>query len=378
MTSDPIRILFSSDHHFGITTMSQEEMALSFSSTIFPLLENTDIFFINGDFFDTLVIFDSHGFNPIYDVIMDLFKVCQHYNIKLRVLQGTWTHDRNQCSKFQVFYKNHHFSFDFKFIPTIDLEEITVRDRSIKVFYTPDNLPYKSSDEIVKVISQKMYELGWDYVDYGCMHGFFDFTYPKMISSDNVVVYKESQFPFVKKMIDVGHVHQHRISGNVFSNGSFDRICHGDEETKGCIKVLDYPDKYTAQFIKNKDAARFDTLTFTADDTTDSIREKISKHLSSIKTKRKIYLRCLIESDEHKEAIRQWMHQNHPKVSCKVSKTKDCRDKHYVVPESVLIKQREKRVAPTPQTLSLFVKNHIPSEFDISLEDIDRHRTLIQ
>lgn len=373
MTTDPIRLLFGSDFHFGIPTINQEDMAIAFADTIFPLLPETDIFFINGDFFDTLVIFDNHGFDSIYDTILKLFSLCDQYKVTLRILQGTWMHDRNQLKRFKAFYRNNHYSFDYRFVDGIDLECITVRDRSLRCMFVPDDLPFKSSTEIVKVIEDKLVEKGWDFIDYGCMHGFFDFTFPKNVSQEKVVVFSEAQFPFVKKMIDVGHVHQHRISENVISNGSFDRLCFGDEDPKGLIKVLDYPDHYTAQFIENKDAAVFDTLYFSMDDTTETIRNKIDSHLKSISTNRKIHLRCVIDNIDHRDAIKTWMREIYPDVYCKLKQNIDKEDKPPILNTSILFTPIEKRISPTPKTISTFIRNHIPEEYALTVEQIDAY-----
>lgn len=371
--TDPVRLLFGSDFHFGIRSVSQEDMAMAFSTTIFPHIPESDIIFINGDFFDTLVIFDNHGFDPVYDTIMNLFKLCDLHKVTLRVLQGTWTHDRNQCKRFEVFYKNGKFTFDFKFIGSIELEEIKIRDRTIKLFYTPDDLPFKSSNEIVEVISGKLVERGWDHVDYGCMHGFFDFTFPSCISQANSIVFTESQFPFVKKLIDVGHVHQHRISGNVISNGSFDRFVFGDESPKGFIKVLDYEDHYTAHFIENTNSAIYDTLVFTSEDTTESIRVKIDSHLKSIKSNRQISIRCVIESLDHKEAIKSWMKEVYPDVRCMIKRSAELSNKNMMTDDSLLDTSSEKRISPTPETLAVFIRNYIPENYPISIDDINRY-----
>lgn len=369
-TTDPIRILFASDLHFGVQNIPQGEMALAFYETVKPVLEETDIFFINGDFFDTLVLFDSHGFNPIYDVMLFILRMCEDHRIILRVLQGTWSHDRNQCEKFETFYRNGNFTFDYKFFNGIDLEEISIKERSLKVFYIPDDLPFKNSDDVVSIIKEKMFERGWDKVDYGCIHGFFDFTYPKMLSHEGKVIFKKTQFPFVNKMIDVGHVHQYRQDDNVFSNGSFDRICHGDEDPKGCIRILDYPTHYTAHFVKNKDAALFNTLFFSKEDTTESIRGKIKTHLDSLITNRTINLRCIIESSEFRDAIKTWMKENYPQVKCSIKKVEQCEDKPLMITSSVILDRHTRKEAPTPKTLAVFIRNHIPEDYHLSTDEI--------
>lgn len=373
---DPIRIIMGSDYHFGAPEIDQEEMATAFAETIFPLLPETDLFCINGDFFDTLVNFNNHGFDPIYDVILNLFALCEKHQVTLRVLQGTYQHDRNQCKRLEAFYRNNNATFNFKFIFSIDLDEVTIRDRTLRFFYIPDDLPYKSSDDIVDVLNSKLLEKGWDYVDYGCIHGFFDFTFPTGISQDNRVVFKETQFPFVKKAIDVGHVHQHRIVGKVFSNGSFDRLNHGDEDPKGCIRFLDYPDHYTANFIRNNHAAIYDTLTFDIGDTTETLSTKIETHLKSLSTKRKINLRFVTHTPEQYDIIRLWMKEYYPDVKIRRKKPNEKVSGPMFLSTSQLMTPIEKRVAPTIKTLSSFVRNRMPDDYSLSIEDIEGYLEL--
>jgi hypothetical protein len=370
--TEPLRILMGSDFHFGVPSMDQESMADAFAETIFPLLADVDIFFINGDFFDTVLNFDNFGFDPVYDIILKLLGLCQKHGVILRVLQGTYSHDRNQLSRFSNFYKRGGFTFNFRFANSIQLEEITIKDRTIKVGYVPDDLPFKSSDEIVDALKDKMRELGWDTIDYACMHGLFDFTLPK-IGSKNRIVYSGSQFPFVTKLIDVGHVHQHRIKDNVISNGSFDRMCFGDEDPKGLIRILDYPDHYTAQFIENKNAAVFDTLYFTKADTTVDISNRIDAHLSKIKSNRKISLRFIVENLEHSQAIYDWMKEYHPDVRRAIKKADEVDDTRSMVPSSLLFTQIEKHESPTPKTIASFIRAHIPEKYSITIEQIEAY-----
>lgn len=370
--TNPISILFSSDHHFGSPSNSQQEMADAFQNTIFPLLSDTDIFFINGDFYDTLVIFDNHGFDPIYDTILRLFQLCDQHKVALRILQGTWTHDRNQCKRFEAFYRNSGYSFDFRFVDGIQLEEIYVRHRDLRFLYVQDDLPFKTSDLVVEAIKDKMVDVGWDHVDYACMHGFFDFTFPHNVSQDNVVVFRKEQFPFVKKLIDVGHVHQHRIQDNVISNGSFDRLNHADEDPKGLIRVFDYPDYYTAQFIENKQAAVYNTLVITKTDTTESIVSKINQHVASLITTRRISLRFIIETAEHREAIKTFMKETYPDVYLKFKKAGEAEEK-LMIPSSELFTPSEKRIAPTPETIATFIQHYLPGEYPLSVDDINRY-----
>lgn len=372
--TDVIKMLMVSDVHFGAKDINQSEMSDAFIDTIFPVLKTSDIFFINGDFFDDLVSFDNHGFDPIYETILMMFHMCEKHDVKLRVLQGTWSHDRNQLKRFNSFYKNNHFTFDYRFIDTIDLEEISFKDRSLRFFFIPDDLPFKTSDDIVEVLKNKMVEKDWDFVDYGCMHGFFDFTFPKNVSQENTLVFKESQFPFVRKAIDVGHVHQHRICGNVFSNGSFDRLCQGDEDPKGCVLFTDYPDKYTASFIENKNAAIYDTLIISENATTEDISRIIDNHIASLNTNRKINLRFIVDSTDQYEAIKTYVKDKYPDVKIARKKSTDKSDSNIVLlANTSFVSTREKKITPTRKTLSSFIRAHISEEYVLEIEDIERH-----
>lgn len=366
-----ISILFASDIHFGNYTIDQCELADAFATTIFPLIPDADIFFLNGDFFDREVNFDSCSFDPIYDTIINLFALCERNQTKLRVLQGTWTHDRGQLKRFEVFYRNHRCSFDFKYIDSIELERIVFKDRELKVFYVPDDLAFQNSSDIVEVVKDKMRERGWDSVDYGCMHGFFDFTFPKNISQENRIVFNKEQFPFVKKIINVGHVHQYRSDDFVYSNGSFGRDTHGDEDPKGCIYVSDHPDRYVAKFIENKKANVFDTLVVPTDFDTTDIVKLIKDHLSKLDLTRQIYLRFITDQQEQYEAIKAWMRENHPTIKIVKKKTTDKDDGQSMPIVSSLLIKPLKRAAPTRQTISACIKSHLNSDDPLTVDEIE-------
>lgn len=372
-SDDVISILFCSDLHLGTYAVDQDEMTRAIRETIFPLIPDLDILFINGDFFDREVIFESCAFDSIYDVILNLFALCEIHQTKLRVLQGTWTHDRGQLSKFKTFYRNHHCTFDFRIIDNIELETISFQKRDLRFFYVPDDLPFSSSDDIAKVVCDKMQERGWEYVDYGCMHGFFDFTFPKNISQAHRIVYKKEQFPFVRKIINVGHVHQYRSDDFVYSNGSFDRSCHGDQDPKGCITVVDYPEHYTAHFVENKLAAVFDTVVIPTDADTETIVKIIKEYLSRTPTDRQIRIRFIVDRSEQYEAIKSWMKENHPDVKTVRMKSDDKEAESVMIPNSSFIVPLVQKAAPTRKTIANFIKDVLAADDPLTIEKIESY-----
>lgn len=348
----------ASDIHLGAPNMNPLEMTNALAATIFPKLPGCDLFFINGDLYDGLIHYDNHGFDPIYEILLSIFDMCERHGITLRVLQGTHSHDRSQCKRLLPFYRKTNATFDFKLIEGISFEVLTIKGRDLRFLYVQDDLPYKSSDEIVAVINDKLQELGWDYVDYACMHGFFEFTFPQNVSTEGHIVFREEQFPFVKKFIDVGHVHQHRIRGKVISNGSFDRLVFGDEEPKGCVEIIDHGHHAVVHFVENTDAAVYDTLVFSEEDDTVSIREKISNHLALLKTNRKVSLRFSVPSDDQYAAIKSWLKEIRPDIRVERKKLKDTKDRQ-MMPASTLVVKKERRAPPTLKTIASHVLNHI-------------------
>ena len=373
MTTEAIKLLYISDIHFGLGRMDSREMADNFQQMVFPYVEQADAIFINGDFFDTVVSFDHYLFDPLYETILKLYQLCEHYQITLRFLQGTWEHDRNQLKRLNAFYKNNNFEFPFKVIEHIDAEELLFKNRSLRFIYAPDDLPVKSSDDIIAIMQEKLQSLGWSYVDYACLHGFFDFTFPEGISQENRIIYHEHQFPFVKKMIDVGHVHQHRVNGKVISNGSFDRLVFGDEDPKGFLFVEDYENFYKAHFIENTKAALFDTLLIGQERDSQIISDKIHRHLRSRQSERKISLRFVIEALEQREMIKAFMLEHYPQINCHFKKIDEKDKQHILLTASDLMIPTKTRIAPTLKTIGQFVKSYLNEDYHLSLEEIDHY-----
>ena len=368
-----ISILMGSDFHFGSKRSSSHEMAFAFAETIFPLLPTTNLFNLNGDFFDDILSFDHLGFDPIHRVVMQLFQLCERYNVTVRLLQGTWTHDRTQCKRIVEFYESGNYTFNFKFIDKIEIEEIAFKERALRFCYVPDNMPFTNSTGIIEVIKDLMMTRGWDNLDYACLHGFTDFTFPKVLNKATHVVYEEHQFDFITKLIDVGHVHQHRAVGKMVSNGSFDRLCHGEEEPKGLVQIDDYPSSWTLRFIHNKHPAIFNTVKIPLGAETQDVSKIIDDHMVTINTVRRINLRFELFDLSLREAIQTYMGQNYPAVKVDIKKVGDKDEGHTRPVSSVIVPIKESNPIPTPETLSTFVKALLPTDVDLTLKQIDMY-----
>jgi hypothetical protein len=375
MRTEP-KFLMMSDLHYGSRDIPPHEMADAFRKTVFPMVGDVDLICINGDFYDDAIEFDSVTFDCVYNLIVDLMRECQQHGTKLRLMQGTWTHDRGQVQKFDLFYKSHQFDFDFRFVRNIDFEEISFGEKTLRFMYVPDDIGYTSSEDAVQAIKEKMSDRGWDYVDYGCMHDFFDFTFPKNVSTEYRRVYREEQFPFVHKAINVGHVHQYRVGpmSKAISNGGFDRYVHGDEDAKGMILYVDKEDSYTATFVENKFAAVFDTLVIPESLTTEQITKLITDHLNSLATDRRVNLRFVVDTINKWSVIREWMRDNYRDVRCSMKRSKTVTPIKMVNgPLLTTSSSAEPEEIPTPANLATLVKAMLNPEDPITIDEIQKH-----
>ena len=268
----PLRILSTSDWHLGNARVPAVAICDRLRNTLFPLLAKTDLLNIGGDIWDTLLSFSDET-NWIIAFVIDLLRECDKHNVTVRILLGTYFHDRNQSSVFEVYHERCHFRNDLKYISQICLEEIPSLD--LRILYLPDDLPYESSDACLEAVSELMTVRGWTYVDYVFGHGYFEHMLPEFIPRAPKCTFRIPQFKsFVRRYICMGHIHLGDHTGNVIYNNSFDRIAHGEEAPKGCVYIEDLGTSAKLRVIENKDATKFITIDLTAHTNKETVGQK--------------------------------------------------------------------------------------------------------
>lgn len=253
----PLRILSTSDWHLGNGRVPADAICQRLRTVLFPKLADTDILNIGGDVWDTLLNFSGEA-NSIVAFLIDLLRVCDRHNVVVRVLLGTYSHDRTQSSLFPVLHEKYQFHNDLRYINTVALEYIDRFD--LRILYLPDDLPYTSSMDCMDMVQNLLAAKGWSYVDYVFGHGFFSHMIPSHIPRKPKCLFDVAQFTFVRRYVCMGHIHQNDLTGNVFYNNSFDRLAHGEEHPKGCIFITDHGDRATLAFLENTEATKFVTI----------------------------------------------------------------------------------------------------------------------
>lgn len=309
----PLRILSTSDWHLGNARVSASAICDRLRTVLFPRLTTCDLLNIGGDVWHTLLTFSDEA-NVIIALIIDLLRLCHTHNVVVRVLLGTFTHDRNQSSLFAIYHEKCRFTNDLRYIDQVCLEWIESLD--LRILYLPDDLPYESSDACLEAVFEMMRTRGWTWVDYVFGHGYFEHMLPDIPKKPRCTFRTEQFIPFVRRYVLMGHVHLSDQTGNVIYNNSFDRIAHGEEAPKGCVEIEDYGDTAKLRIVENPDATRFITLDLSNDTDKetvcqaylDRLKERFIKGVPG-------YVRVIHPSTEIRHALRQLTTSQWPELT---------------------------------------------------------------
>lgn len=256
MISKRIRIAALGDIHLGHHKTSTH-FILNNLRQLFPDTDETgqlDLILFEGDVFDRLLGFPSESVVEITHWIMDFLEMCRRRNIIVRVLEGTPSHDWRQSQIFETLNKAMGSFVDLKYVDKLSVEYI--ESLGIHVLYVPDEWA-PECDDVWRQTKDVLTASGIEQVDIACMHGAFNYQIPM---SHNTHV-PERYLSIVKHYIFIGHVHKHQPLGRILPAGSFDRLCHGEEEPKGYVLATLNPDgERSYEFVENTGAKVYKTL----------------------------------------------------------------------------------------------------------------------
>ena len=272
--SGTLRWLSVSDVHLGHLRTSTSFILANLRRELFDgKIANLDLLIIAGDLFERLLEFNHPDKGEIMMFVDDLMTECSIYNVKLRVLEGTPSHDNKQNVIFVDLYNlGHYVNCDLKYVDTLSVEYIEEWD--MRILYVPDRIR-ATVEEIYSDTLDIFKSLGITRVDMAVMHGAFKHQLPPMAKE---VHDPEAWLRLVKHWILVGHVHFHSIRDRIAAQGSFDRLSQGEEGPKGYLmgstNLGGDEKKDEIYFIENKHAKKYVTIDCT-DLTTDESFEKI-------------------------------------------------------------------------------------------------------
>jgi len=256
-----INCISISDVHIGVNALHPKFIPNNLRKTFFKYLnDDLDILFIVGDWFDTLLDIDGQSGYEALCIVDEILELAVKHDFIIRVLQGTFTHDRrqNQIFKRHNLPTNKHGEEIVKLFDSINIEYI--ERFNIRVMYIPDDLPYKNCMGIVR---EKMESINVEKVDFILNHGYFKHLLPIGIPHQPPnTLCADVMSKLVKGCVLNGHVHTSCVFKKVLNNGSVDRLNHGEEEPKGFF-YLTYDttnSTLTHKFIENVNATIFKTI----------------------------------------------------------------------------------------------------------------------
>lgn len=262
----PLKVASVSDVHLGHRT-TRADFIVNNLLRAFPNNEATgelDVIFIAGDLFDTLLTLPSEAVAETLPWMSQFLKTCRDRNIIVRALEGTPSHDWKQ-TKIMTLVNNgfdpitgdrtEAIGADFEYIDTLCIRQLG--PFGMTVLYIPDE--WDEPDRTWTQVQQLLLEHGLEKVDFTVMHGAFNYQLPTHVNVPTHV--PERYLGITRHYVFIGHIHQFSTYEHIIAQGSFDRLCHGDEAPKGHVRATIYPNgTKSAVFVENVGAKRYDTV----------------------------------------------------------------------------------------------------------------------
>lgn len=258
MSKPAIKVCVLSDIHLGHRRNSTRGIVKNLMRAIGDNTKTAqfDIIFLAGDVFDSLLTLPNDDIYEIDCWIRHLLMICAKYNILLRVLEGTPSHDWKQSRRFIDINEMWNIGAPVRYIEDLEVEYIPEIDRH--VLYIPDQHS-DSTDKTLEIARETMRAKGLIQVDLAIMHGQFDYQVPPQahVPKHDSAAYLE----MVRELIFIGHDHHHTRYERIIAQGSFDRLAHNEEEAKGHVEATLLGDG-TSQvtFVENTGAMKFITI----------------------------------------------------------------------------------------------------------------------
>ncbi len=233
-----------------------------------------DIIFFAGDVFDNLGDLANEDVWEVHMWAARVLRICKKYNIILRILEGTPSHDWKQSHLFVVLNELAEIGADIKHVKELSIEYI--EPLRISVLYVPDE--WGPTDKTLSQVKELLKAKGLDKVDLAIMHGQFPHQLPSHVAAP--VHDPEAYLAFVRFFIFIGHVHTRSVYDRIQAQGSHDRNGHGEEEAKGHLRFqIDLlSGEHAATFIENVTAQRYVTVScrgMTLDETLSEIHDQV-------------------------------------------------------------------------------------------------------
>ena len=263
MKGDKLRIISTSDIHLGHRTIKANSMIMMLITMLRGLKDplSIDMLYICGDFFDSGLVLSDDDVPQIQVFIRWIINFCFKYNIVIRKVEGTPSHDRKQSIQFSVINDSRHEDHRVDLLYVNDIDIVHEDKFGIDILYVPDEIRDTCTQTYMDVLNL-MKSKGLEKVDVAIMHGNFKYQIPAIQHLDAHV--EKNYLSIVKYFIFIGHVHTMSRYDRILANGSPSRFRHGEEEDKGFLDVtICKAGDHKINFIVNRNDTIFKTFNLT-------------------------------------------------------------------------------------------------------------------
>lgn len=251
------RILSISDVHLGHSKTQTSHILKNLYAAVpdQAWMDEVDLIIIAGDLFDQLLDFNDPNAFLIKRWMRWFLSMCKRRKIKVHVLEGTSSHDYTQ-NKWML-EVNETVEADLLYIDTLSI--VHDDDLKLDILYIPDEWRGNQTDETWKDAVAALQNAGLQQVDFTVIHGTMHYQVPPHfgIQTHNTDRYLE----ITRHYVLTGHIHQSAVyNQRALSNGSFDRLTHGDEGRKGYWDLDIRPTGDKVVFRENPGAKIYRTI----------------------------------------------------------------------------------------------------------------------
>ena len=274
--TDELISMILGDIHLGSTRVACDQIirCLMWALPDNAITAALNILYISGDLFDRLLSFNQIDAHLAIKWVRYLLTLCKKYDIVLRVVEGTPSHDWKQNVIFETLNNDDvvtgvkGIGADMRYISKVSIEYIERYD--IHVLYVPDLKI--AADDMWADIQAQMKLLSITQVDYAVIHGAFHHQLPPVMHSSPHLHSAESFIKITKHFVLTNHIHTPSQLDKILAGGSIERLRHGEEHPKGYIKTFVGPKRTYAEFKVNPHATQFTTIKLVGKNREDAVR----------------------------------------------------------------------------------------------------------
>lgn len=312
------RIVFITDIHLGRDPINPWRILEHLQKYLYPILSrDTDkptLLLFGGDFFDRLLDLNQDAGRIAVMIVNQIVELAQLHGFYIRVLSGTFSHDR---------FQNKLFTYGI--IPDLKLNDVPLvrvfEERGVEyippldlhILYSPDN---QNVDDLTEAVLKTLSDAGLDHADILASHTYYDHLYKNQREIHQPSKQIVSQA--VRKKFTIilnGHIHVKSIIHNIVTGGSFERFSHAEESPKGFhIVTLNDNKIEKIEFIENFDVDVYNTYEV-PDDKNDEVLEQIETDIIDARNhNRPIHIRLVGDY----ESARIYLKEKYPTLDVAV------------------------------------------------------------